>query len=339
MNYKINKDTKGILKNTSRTLYLSFSILPDYVRYMLSYGYLIARAMDSIVDNNKIPLELKNKFIERMFDIGKPSFNVSDIKKDVSSFLVKWEKILVDNIDVIINEFIKNCDEDDKRNLIMLIKGISYGMMIDLKRFGNVDELGFLLDFRELKNYSFLIGGVPAIYWFNVYQKYMPNVYKNNVLTSAYKIGAALQLTNILKDMRKDIIYNKRSYIPLEFLKSANLNNDSLLDYRNIEKVKPFINSVILTCIDWFDESEYFIESIKNTEFSLKIALIWPIYWAMDSLYLVSTKNPLKTDIKISRINVYKTLLKSPLLISSTNFRQGYRFRRETLILSIKETL
>lgn len=338
MDYEIDKDIKKILKNTSRTLYLSFSILPQYVKYMLSYGYLIARAMDSVVDNNKIPLELKNKFINRMLDIEKTSFGIDDIKNDVSSFLIKWEKVLVDNIDVIINEFIKNCDEYDRKNLIMLIKGISHGMMIDLKRFGKVDEFGFLFDFKELINYSFLIGGVPAIYWFNVYQKYMPNIYKNSVLTSAYKIGAALQLTNILKDMRKDI-YNNRSYIPLEFLKSANLNSDGLLDYRNIEKIKPFINSVILTCVDWFDESEYFIESIKNTEFSLKIAIIWPIYWAMDSLYLVSTKNPLKTDIKISRINVYKTLLRSPLLISSINFKQGYRFRREMLILSIKETL
>lgn len=336
--YVIAKDINSILKHTSRTFYFSFSILPSYIRYMLSSAYLIARAMDSVIDSKNIKLNVKNEFLVSFSDIYDKDFRekLLSIKKDIIIHLNGWEKVLIDKFDYIFYKLLENMDEEDRKNLKFLICGISKGMRMDLSFFGDSADINSFKTYKDLMKYSNLIGGVPAIYWYRVYLKYNNNIFRNNVVKSAYRIGTALQLTNILKDMSTDL-KNGRCYIPQEFLLKARLKKEELLDYHNIERVREFINSVILTCVDYFDEAETFIDSIKSTEISLKLALIWPVYWAMDSLYLVSIKNPLKNRIKISRFNVYKTLAKSPLLISSLSFHNGYRFRRETLILSINK--
>jgi len=336
--YVIAKDINSILKHTSRTFYFSFSILPSYIRYMLSSAYLIARAMDSVIDSKNIKLNVKNEFLVSFSDIYDKDFRekLLSIKKDIIIHLNGWEKVLIDKFDYIFYKLLENMDEEDRKNLEFLVGGISKGMRMDLSFFGDSADINSFKTYKDLMKYSNLIGGVPAIYWYRVYLKYNNNIFRNNVVKSAYRIGTALQLTNILKDMSTDL-KNGRCYIPQEFLLKARLKKEELLDYHNIERVREFINSVILTCVDYFDEAETFIDSIKSTEISLKLALIWPVYWAMDSLYLVSIKNPLKNRIKISRFNVYKTLAKSPLLISSLSFHNGYRFRRETLILSINK--
>ncbi|MEF3279892.1 MAG: squalene/phytoene synthase family protein [Elusimicrobiota bacterium] len=335
--YKISKDNRLLLQKTARTLYLSFSILPAYVKYMLSSGYLVARAMDSVVDCEDIPVEEKEKFLIafKKHCEGNFSQKIHSLKPQYLSKLEKWERKLVENIDEIAREFWLNMDEEDKKNFIFLIDGIFKGMMMDIKNFNITDRISSFKSFKDLIRYAGLIGGTPAVYWHNIYKKYMPDVYKNNVLRSSYRIGMALQLTNILKDIYVDL-RKGRCYIPQEFLNSAGFSEVDLLDYKNIDRIKPFINSIILTCVDYFDESEFFIDSIKASEFALKISLIWPIYWAMDSLYLVAAKNPLKSRIKIGRLKIYKTLVKSPLLLNPTFFHQGYRFRRETLILEIR---
>ncbi|HOJ86955.1 MAG: squalene/phytoene synthase family protein [Elusimicrobiales bacterium] len=334
--YGISKESKRLLKHTSRTLYLSFSILPGYVKYMLAFGYLAARAMDSVIDSKDIKADLKLKFLDIVNLIGKEEFEAEflKIKSGLTGGVFGWEKELLEKFSDIVLEFWKNADDCDRRNFKFLLKGLSKGMRMDVNAFSNENGMGSFSSFKELIRYANLIGGVPSIFWYRVYLKYDPEIFKNNVVKSAYRIGTALQLTNILKDMHCDL-KNNRSYVPKEFLVKAGLDEKDLKDPKNVEKIKPFINSIILTCVDYFDESELFIDSIKSSEFSLKLALIWPIYWAMDSLYLVSVKNPLKNRIKISRVKIYKTLIKSPLLLSSIAFHQGYRFRRETLILSL----
>jgi farnesyl-diphosphate farnesyltransferase len=335
--YEMKKEYIRLLKNTSRTMYFSFRILPPYVKYMLGNGYLIARAIDSVVDNPSIACNLKMDFLSLFSCPGFYRFK-KDIEKFTKIFylnLLGSEAELVYKLPQIIDDFVDDIELDDISMLCFLLRGLSEGMRIDVLRFGD----GLLHSLRttdELIKYTKLIGGVPAIYWYKVYLKYNKKIYKNNVLSSAYKIGIALQITNILKDIYSDLAIG-RSYIPKDYLDSVGLKEEDLKKSQNIDKIRPFINSMILTAIDYFDESEYFISSIRSGEIHFKLSVIWPVYWAMDSLYLVSIRNPLKSRIKINRSDIYKTLLKSPFLLTPSSFSRGYRFRRETIILSIRD--
>ena len=46
----LDADLKRILKNVSRTLYLSINILPAKVRASMALGYLLCRALDTVTD-------------------------------------------------------------------------------------------------------------------------------------------------------------------------------------------------------------------------------------------------------------------------------------------------
>lgn len=332
MNFKILKDHQYLLKKTARTLNLSFKILPPYIRFMLSYGYLVARAMDSVVDESDADSEVKKDFIYHIMSVSieNASRIPQDLKNDVLKGLNEVERRLVLEIDNIISYFKSSLGENDLKAFRKLIKGIYNGMLIDLYGF----KSGSLDDYKTLDRYVSLIGGIPALYWYDVYLNYKPSVFKSNFYKSAYNIGKALQYTNILKDMHDDI-ERGRCYIPLEYLREKNLSVEDLKNPLNISKVKDFIKSVVIVAIDFLDESERFISSIDNSEFALKLSLIWPIYWSVETLSAVLEKNPLQSKIKISKASVYETLIKSPLLLSSSFFRQGYRFRREMLMLAL----
>lgn len=333
MSFKILSHHLLLLKKTSRTLNLSFTILPRYMRFMLSYGYLIARAMDSVVDEADIDDRLKIRFLNAVKSsvFGKSSnYLTEEFKKEVSHTLTGSYKELIMQIDEIIEYFKSQLSEEDIVVFNKLIKGLFAGMMIDIEGF--VD--GCIVDMKTLDMYVSLVGGIPALYWYDVCRRYKDSVFRGNFYLSAYRIGKALQYTNILKDLKEDI-KRERLYIPRSYLVEKGITLSDLENPANISRIKDFIRSVVIICVDYLDESERFISSIDPSEFSLKLSLIWPVYWAMDTLQLVWSANPLESKIKISRSEIYKTLLKSPVLLSNSVFSQGYRFRRETLMLSL----
>ncbi|MCX7905666.1 MAG: squalene/phytoene synthase family protein [Elusimicrobiales bacterium] len=333
MNFKIPSYHLLLLKKTSRTLNFSFIIMPPYIRYMLSYGYLVARAMDSVVDNSSLDNKIKFKFIEAVKDfVFEDSLNFFSYNflKDLTQNMNKYESELVINLGEIIKYFKSNVSFYDISIFKKLICSLFKGMSIDIFDFKD----GCIENMQILDRYVSLIGGMPAIYWYNVYKTYKPSIFKINLYSSAYRIGKALQYTNILKDLSEDI-YKGRCYIPSSYLREKNINIEELKNPLSICKIKDFIKSIMIICVDFFDESEKLISAIDSSEFTLKLSLIWPIYWAMDTLQLVYEKNPLKSKIKISKFSVYKTLIKSPFLLSNSVFSQGYRFRREVLMLSL----
>ena len=143
--------------------------------------------------------------------------------------------------------------------------------------------------------------------------------------------------TNILKDMAKDLRMG-RCYLPDEDLRTVNLRPENLLLPENINRLKPVIFKWIMWAIDRLDVSEKFLTAVPKMEFSMRAAVIWPVFWAMDSLSEIVKGNPLDLNSmpKINRRKIYSTIIATPpLLLSNTAFIRGYRFRRETLIVSI----
>ncbi len=333
MKFAINKSHIYFLKKTARSLNFSFSILPGYVKFMLSYAYLIARAMDSVVDESNADWKSKKLFLDsvKKMIFSEKEFIENSLKESVGDGIESYKKELVMRVDEIITYFLSNLTQKDIFLVRKFVCGIFEGMMMDLE----IDKnSSYISDIEKLDRYVSLIGGIPALYWYDVYRSYNHNIFKANFYSSAYRIGKALQYVNILRDIGSDI-RRLRCYIPFQYLKEKNIRFEDLKNPANILLIKDFIKSIIITSIDYLDESEKFISSISSKDITMRLSLIWPVYWAMDTLYLVWQNNPLALKVKISKLNVYKTLLKSPLMLSDSFFSQGYRFRREVLMLAI----
>jgi farnesyl-diphosphate farnesyltransferase len=150
-------------------------------------------------------------------------------------------------------------------------------------------------------------------------------------------IGSALQITNILKDMAADLRIG-RCYLPQADLDKKNMKPADLLLPANMDRLRDLTSGWMSWAVDRLDQSEAFVSSIPKTELALRAAVIWPVYWAMDTLEEAAHANLLDPEARprISRNRIYATIAATPpLLLSNTAFARGYRFRRETLIVSL----
>jgi len=337
---KLDKDLDILLKKVSRTLYLSITILPQYLKTMLGTGYLVCRAMDTIVDSSNLTDAEKHELLD-LFALSiesDKSILCPLLRKASQKLQNKDEKKLIDEYPKIC-DFIKKFGKDEKRVVLMLIRGVSSGMKMDIENFKEGKISAFKTE-KDLIDYCRRVGGVPGIYWHEVYNLYAKNKLRTyNSMRLAYDIGTALQMTNILKDLSADLKQG-RCYIPLEDLMKSNLIPEDLLNPDSIGKLRPILAKWIIYTVDLLDSSEKFLFSLGKSHFRLRAAIIWPVYWAMDSLYELGKNNPLKCKSKINRKKIYLTMAKTPsLLMSNGIFQRGYRFRRETLIVSINENL
>ena len=92
-----------ILREVSRTFYLSIRILPAPVREPVGLAYLLARATDTIADTSGVPGEIKLGFLRRLkscVDGEQDRALVPDLRKQFCPLQVhEGERVLLERIE------------------------------------------------------------------------------------------------------------------------------------------------------------------------------------------------------------------------------------------------
>ncbi|MCR4820589.1 MAG: squalene/phytoene synthase family protein [Elusimicrobiales bacterium] len=342
----VSEETRKLLKNVSRTLYLSIKIMPESIRSDMSLGYLVCRALDSVVDAPQLPRNEKLEMLRlvRGIDNEDNCRRMAEAGKRLAPETANaGEAELLSKFGTILNIY-HETPEARRPLLKMLFSGIAEGMETDIKHFDGTNLAAFAKE-EDVDRYCHLIGGVPGIFWASLYRKYFlaRNPGEKNLPSAedGDRIGKALQITNILKDIAADI-KNGRCYIPLSDLESAGLKPEDLRKPENFQKLRPIINKWLLWGISNLDCSERFMQTIPKRDCALRAAVIWPVYWSEDTFAAVAKANVLDSSRrpKISRRRIYSTIMATPpLLVSNMAFARGYRFRRETLMLSMESSV
>lgn len=339
---RLSGDIKAVLKKVSRTLYLSVNILPEPVRTSMGLGYLLCRAMDTVVDVPGVPAAAKLEILSLMRGLDKPANRaaVTEKVRALSGYpQSRGEKELMLKFGRIISIYERFGDQE-REPFSRLIAGVASGMEMDIKNFpGGAPEA--LKTPEDLERYCAYIGGAPGVFWAGLYREAIRRSSRAAVNfpseRDAEMIGSALQITNILKDMAADLRIG-RCYLPQSDLDTRNLKPADLLFPANMERLREVAAKWMGWAVDRLDQGETFVSAIPKTELAMRAAVIWPIYWAMDTLEQVAHTNLLDpaSRPKIRRNRIYATIAATPpLLLSNTAFARGYRFRRETLIVAI----
>lgn len=338
----LSGEIKTILKHVSRTLYLSVKILPEPVKSSMGMGYLLCRVMDTVADSPAIDAQEKLRLLSLMRGLHKPGNSEAaalSARELVAGAQTQGEKDLLLKFGKILAVYAK-FPEGERKIFSELLDAVASGMETDVKTFpgGAPAALGTA---QDLERYCALIGGAPGIFWARLYREAIRRSTRATANfpseRDAEMIGSALQMTNILKDLAADLRIG-RCYIPQSDLDLSNLKPADLLDPANMPRLWETSTRWINWAVDRLDQSEAFLTLIPKTELALRAAVIWPVYWAMDTLEEVAHSNLLDPADRprINRNRIYSTIASTPpLLLSNTAFARGYRFRRETLIVSI----
>lgn len=238
----MNVLAEDITKSSNTSFYYSFSLLPRHKREAIHAVYAFCRYTDDIVDEGP-----------------------DDTRKVV--LLRKWRMELGKTINGRSNSPLLNQLATTARRFNIPVDHfyeLIRGMELDLwkKRYENFDEL---------REYCYLVASSVGLMCRQIFG------YKNESTRDyAINLGIALQLTNILRDV-KDDAKRGRIYLPLEDMKRFGVTEDDILQNNYTQNFVDLMRYECNRACEYFDLAR---NALKNEDkhYFFAARVMWSIY-------------------------------------------------------------
>lgn len=269
---------KEILRQTSRSFYLTLRLLPRPVRADITLGYLLARATDAVADASAADPERKLEMLRAARDdLGREA--ITGYAPETWAALQRHpaESRLLAALPALWRRM-HGLDTPARERLAIVMGHILEGQIFDLERFtpGAAPLTG-----EELERYTYLVAGSVGEFWTELCAERLRRFAgepSGVMLAWARHYGQALQLVNILRDRRADAalgrIYMREEDVP-----------------RWIARARA-----------WLDEGARYCAALYSGR--LRCATLLPILLGLRTLTLVETR-PL-TPCKVPRAETRK---------------------------------
>jgi farnesyl-diphosphate farnesyltransferase len=293
--------------------------MPRTVRAQIGLAYLFARGADTIADTDLIE---RSRRLALLKDF-KTQFTTDRVDwvtiRSTQSALVPHqasagERALMQRLEDCFQLFGTLTPEDQTR-IRRLMCTLTNGMEMDLTVFpgDSVKELIALYTMEELDRYTYYVAGCVGEFWTDMVAGHVPSLSTWNVADMAkvgVRFGKGLQLTNILKDVARDL-QRGRCYIPETLLQEAGLTPSDLLNQDNSDRLKPILRKLIGLARDHLDQGWMYTLAIPRRELRLRLACMWPILFAGQTLRRVGDSAVLldpSVNIKMPKGQVYRIM-------------------------------
>ncbi len=299
------REFNQLLKSVSRSFYLTLKFLPQVFKQPTSIAYLLARASDTIADYRLAPPQSRIEWLEGFLHaINSENSSLPASPKWLDQLEHQGEKKLLTRLNSVM-AVTRELPESILMDIKEVLNTIIRGQIADIEYF-EVNSSEAIRSFNtdsQLDDYTYSVAGCVGVFWTQVGLKTQAN-YSRLSSDKLMELGAAygkgLQLVNILRDVQSDELIG-RCYIPCSDLETES-NEASLLESRAemIKLAKEHLNAGL----------EY---STSLVDWRTRFATILPAKLAFKTLDKIEKASSLdwKKPVKISRFEVYKTLLNS----------------------------
>lgn len=321
MSVGLNKspDLDGLLKETSRSFYLTLRVLPSRIRPQIGMAYLLARTTDTIADTEIIPVAER---LNALQTLRERILGAHDHPLDFGALAQKQgapaERMLLERC----NEAIKALQTMhplDQQRIHEVLGIITSGQELDLRRFAGASEKNILAlpSAAELDDYTYRVAGCVGEFWTHMCRAHLFRRAKLDMealLAKAVRFGKGLQLVNILRDVPADLRQG-RCYIPEDELKAAGLVPADLLEPNNEARFKPVYDKYLAMAEGHLAAGWEYTNTLPARCVRVRLACAWPILIGMQTLAKLKKSKVLDPAqrIKISRPEVKKVILRSVL--------------------------
>lgn len=334
---------RDLLKGVSRSFYLTLRVLPSSLRLPVGLAYLLARAADTIADTALISPELRREFILVFrFQLRGPAR--VDALRRIEAELTDLQTIPKERelLTALPSAFalLESMPEPDATLVRSVLVTLTLGMEQDLSTFpvetsGNVVSLD---DAPTLDRYIYLVAGCVGEFWTAITMAHAHSLRKwdqEAMSQAGVRFGKALQLTNILRDVPKDLRIG-RCYLPGIELAQMGLSAQDLLDPELGKVARPVLVDWIKTAMEHYQGAEEYLLAIPRHSPRLRLAVLWPILIGLATLaQLVRNENWLDPafSTRVSRRWVYMMMaLSCPAVVSNRLLKNWIgRLRRQII--------
>ena len=302
---------REVLRDVSRSFYLSLRFLPRGFREPAGLGYLLARLSDTIADAGTLAVAERAGLLARFRELaaGLPATgSVAQFARDLEASmngagLPAGERTLVARTgDVFMAAAgLEGVPREAVRKVIAIIVA---GQEWDLTRFEG-DQCVVLGDRNELEHYAYQVAGCVGEFWTELAYDCRTNPAREErgqMDDWARNYGRGLQLVNILRDVPEDL-RRGRCYVPgadpgdrAALLKAAG-------EWRTRAR-------------EWLDDGLRYVDALRG--FRLKVASGLPVLLGVQTLDLLdgASWDDWERGVKVTRRDVKRTVLRAVALSS-----------------------
>ena len=308
-----------LLKQTSRSFYLTLRVLPRAVRPQIGLAYLLARTTDTIADTEIIPAEKRLQALQQLRDriLGLHN-NVLDFSELARHQGVPAERELLDRCEASLALLVE-LSEADLPRVRKVLEIISSGQRLDLERFAGAATAKVLAlkTEAELDDYTYRVAGCVGEFWTTICRAHLfPSeiLDEAKLLADGIRFGKGLQLVNILRDLPVDL-RKGRCYLPADKLAAIGMQPADLLQIGSASKFRPLYEHYLDLAETHLAAGWAYTNAIPRGQVRVRLGCAWPILIGLETikrLRAASILNP-NSRIKISRSNVRRLLLRSVL--------------------------
>jgi farnesyl-diphosphate farnesyltransferase len=313
-----------LLRQVSRSFYLTLRVLPRPVRSQIGLAYLLARTTDTIADTGILPVEQRLNALaalrERIMGRTGGTLNFGAFAQSQGSpaertLLVRVEESLA---------LLGKQNDGDAQLIRTVLDIITTGQELDLLRFGAAsrERIVALANDADLEDYTYRVAGSVGEFWTRVCCRHLfapGEVNETQLLADGVRFGRGLQLVNILRDLPRDL-REGRCYLPADELRAVGLTPHDLLRPDTLGNLRPVYDRWIAAAHGHLAAGWRYTNTIPRNQRRVRLACAWPILIGARTLALLRAGNPLDPArrLKVTRGEVRGVLFGSLLALGSS---------------------
>lgn len=308
-----------LLRDVSRSFYLTLKFLPKEIRAQIGLAYLLARATDTIADTGVVPVETRLEALQQLQAAICSAGPVPEFKRLTANQAVAAEKILLERIPAALT-LLDSLTAEDRTRIRKVLGVITSGQELDLIRFrsGTASDPIALETEADLEDYTWRVAGCVGEFWTQMCLEHLrpaPKTDAAELVEQGIRFGKGLQLVNILRDIPKDLRLG-RCYIPKRELEKFGLTPGDLLHPSNFPQFQPFYSELVSRAESHLKAGWAYTNALPVSWIRLRLACAWPVLIGIATLEKLRKANVLDASqrVKTSRSEVKSILLKSTLL-------------------------
>ena len=314
-----------LLRQVSRSFYLSLAVLPRPLREPIGLAYLLARAADTITDTQLIAhadrlghLEtLRRAYAGEAADVEALARACAPRQAHVA------ERRLLERVGEALAR-VAALAPADRHEVRAVLATLTSGMIFDLTRFPGEDSKGLaaIESLEELDHYVYLVAGCVGPFWTALHIAHRPRLSDwplREMSEQGVSFGKALQLTNVLRDVPGDLAQG-RCYLPARELAALGLGPRDLLEPAGAARARPLYRRLLGVAIEHYNVAWDYTLAIPRREWRMRLACAWPLLiWLATLGALTAHPNPLgaTAPIKIPRRAVRALVARSAFTVWS----------------------
>ena len=239
--------SRAITRKSASNLALAFILLPRPKRDAMSALYAFCREVDDVADDETVQIE-KRRFllsewradVKRACENQPPQFAVNrEFQPVINQFQLPFE---------LFDDLIKGCEMD-----------------LDIKRYEN---------FEALETYCYHVASVAGLLSIEIFG------YKNPACRDyAIYLGKALQLTNILRDVKTDAARG-RIYLPRSELKKFKVAEDEILNSKYSDRYFSLASSIAGRAKQFYQLAQKTLPP-EDRDSMVAAELMGSVYWQL----------------------------------------------------------